>query len=277
MATAAQKTILITGASAGIGLATAHYFSQRGWRVAATMRRPDQAPTALRNQENVLLLQLDVLDGASIAAAVAAALRAFGRLDVLFNNAGYALAGAFEALSPEQVQQQFATNVFGVLNVTRAVLPHFRAQRAGLILTTTSVGGHIAFPLYSVYNATKFAVEGFMESLQYELRQFNIGVKTIVPGTVRSDFEKSIQYVPAPAYDPYAQRVHEQTLASYAQAATPESVACVVFAAATGHSARPRFLAGQQPKLVYLLRWLLPHNVFTALINRTNGGSKSPA
>lgn len=87
------------------GLATAHYFAQRGWQVAATMRRPEKAPATLRNQENVLLLQLDVLDVASIEAAVAAALRAFGRLDVLFNNAGYALAGAFEALSPEQVQQ----------------------------------------------------------------------------------------------------------------------------------------------------------------------------
>lgn len=164
-----------------------------------------------------------------------------------------------------------------MLNVTRALLPHFREQRAGLILTTTSVGGHIAFPLYSIYNATKFAVEGFMESLQYELRQFNIEVKTIVPGTVRSNFEVSIQYVPAPAYNPYAQRVHEQTLASYAQAATPESVARVVFAAATSRSAKPRYLAGQQPKLGYFLRWLLPHGVFTALLNRTNGGSKNPA
>lgn len=271
MATPA-KTILITGASAGIGQATARYFAQRGWNVAATMRTPAQAPAELRGLPNVRVLQLDVLDVASIDDAVAATVEAFGGLDVLFNNAGYALAGAFEDLSPEQVQQQFATNVFGVLNTTRAVLPHFRAQRSGLILTTTSVGGHIAFPLYSVYNATKFAVEGFMEGLQYELRQFNIGVKTIVPGTVRSDFEASIQYVPAPAYDPYAQRVHEQTLASYAQAATPASVARVVFEAATSGRSQPRHLAGRQPKLVYFLRWLLPHNVFAALINRTNGG-----
>ena len=94
-----------------------------------------------------------------------------------------------------------------------------------------------------------------------------------MPGTVRSDFEASIQYVPAPAYDPYAQRVHEQTLASYAKAASPESVAEVVFKAATSGSHRPRFLAGSQPKLVYFLRWLLPRGVFAGLINRTNGGS----
>ena len=272
MPTTPKKTILITGASAGIGHATALYFARRGWQVIATMRTPDKAPADLRDQANILVLRLDVLDGASIADAVAATLRAFGQLDVLFNNAGYAIAGAFEAISPAQVQQQFDTNVYGVMNVTRAVLPHFRERKGGLILTTTSVGGHIAFPLYSIYNATKFAVEGFMEGLQYEVKQFNIGVKTIVPGTVRSDFEASIQYVPAPAYNPYAQQVHEQTLASYAKAASPESVAEVVFKAATSGGTQPRFLAGSQPKLVYFLRWLLPRNVFAGLINRTNGG-----
>ncbi|RPD44307.1 SDR family oxidoreductase [Hymenobacter sediminis] len=272
MATNPTKTILITGASSGIGLATARYFAQRGWQVAATMRTPHKAPADLHSLANVLVLPLDVLDVASIEAAVAAARHAFGRLDVLFNNAGYALAGAFEALSPAQVQQQFDTNVYGVMNVTRAVLPHFRERRQGLVLTTTSVGGHMAFPLYSVYNATKFAVEGFMEGLQYEVQQFNIQVRTIVPGTVRTDFTAAIQYVPAPAYDPYAQRVHEQTLASYAHAATPESVARVVFAAATRGGRQARVLAGSQPKLVYFLRWLLPHQVFAGLINRTAGG-----
>jgi NAD(P)-dependent dehydrogenase (short-subunit alcohol dehydrogenase family) len=271
MPSTANKTILITGASTGIGLATARYFAQRGWQVIATMRTPAKAPADLRTRQNVRVLQLDVLDVASIEAAVAAGLQAFGGLDVLFNNAGYAIAGAFEATSPAQVQQLFDTNVYGVLNVTRAVLPHFRERKQGLILTTTSVGGHIAFPLYSVYNATKFAVEGFMEGLQYEVQQFNIQVRTIVPGTVRTDFAAAIQYVPASAYDPY-QRVHEQTLASYATAATPESVAAVVFKAATSGGARSRFLAGSQPKLVYFLRWLLPHSAFAGLITRTNGG-----
>lgn len=273
MAASLKKTILITGASSGIGNATARYFARQGWNVTATMRRPDQAGD-LQTLSNVRVLRLDVLDVASIEAAVAATLEAFGGLDVLFNNAGYAIAGAFEAISPEQVQQQFATNVFGVLNVTRAVLPYFRERRAGLILTTTSVGGHIAFPLYSIYNSTKWAVEGFMEGLQFELKQFNIRVKTIVPGIVRSDFEASIQYVPAPAYDPYARQVHEQTLASYAQAARPDEVARVVFEAATSTGGKPRYLAGQQPRLVYLLRWLLPRQAFAALMNRQSGGGK---
>jgi NAD(P)-dependent dehydrogenase (short-subunit alcohol dehydrogenase family) len=189
-------------------------------QVVATMRTPHKAPADLHSLANVLVLPLDVLDGASIAAAVAGALHAFGHLDVLFNNAGYALAGAFEALSPAQVQQQFNTNVYGVMNVTRVVLPHFRDRQQGLILTTTSVGGNIAFPLYSVYNATKFAVEGFMESLQYEVQQFNIQIRTLVPGTVRTDFAAAVQYVSAPAYDPYAQRVHEQTPSSSSYSTT---------------------------------------------------------
>lgn len=113
-----------------------------------------------------------------------------------------------------------------------------------------------------------------MEGLQFELKQFNIRVKTIVPGTVRSDFEASIQYVPAPAYDPYAQQMHEQTLASYAKAALPEEVARVVFEAATSTGGKPRYLAGQQPKLVYFLRWLLPRQMFASLMNSQSGGGK---
>jgi NAD(P)-dependent dehydrogenase (short-subunit alcohol dehydrogenase family) len=268
MPASSSPTILITGASAGIGKATAHYFAARGWNVAATMRDPAKAPD-LHALPNVQVLRLDVLDVPSIAAALAATIEAFGGLDVLFNNAGYALAGAFEAISPEQVQQQFATNVFGVLNVTRAVLPYFRERKAGLILTTTSLGGHIAFPLYSLYNSTKWAVEGFMESLQFEVKQFNIRVKTIVPGSVRSEFTGAIQYVPAPAYDPYAQRAYEQILAGYQHAPLPESVAKVVFAAATSTGEQARYLAGSQPKMVYFLRWLLPHTLFTALIGRS--------
>jgi NAD(P)-dependent dehydrogenase (short-subunit alcohol dehydrogenase family) len=262
------KTILITGASSGIGRATARYFAQRGWQVAATMRRPEQAPDDLRQHPNVRLFPLDVLDPASIEAAVQDTLRTFGGLDVLFNNAGYALAGAFEAISPAQAQQQFATNVFGVMNVTRAVLPYFRQQKAGLILTTTSVGGHVSFPLYSLYNSTKWAVEGFMEALQYEVRQFDIRVKTIVPGAVRSEFKEAIQYVPAPAYNPYAERAHQHTLAAYAHAPLPETVAPVVFEAATSATDKRRYLAGQQPKLAYFLRWLLPRNTFLNLFER---------
>lgn len=259
------KTILITGASTGIGRETARYFAQQGWNVAATMRTPTKG-TDLLTMKNIKIFPLDVLDMASIEAAIKATLDQFGTIDVLFNNAGYAIAGAFEAISPERIEKQFATNVFGLMNTTRAILPYFREQRNGLIINTTSSGGRITFPLYSIYNSTKWAVEGFMESLQYELKPFNIRIKNIEPGTVRSDFENAIEYVPAPAYDPYAQRVHQNTLASYKDAADPVEVAKVVYRAATSTSFKLRYAAGSQPKLAFFLRWLLPLNTFNKLV-----------
>lgn len=261
----AAKTILITGASTGIGRETARYFAQQGWNVAATMRTPQKGADLLA-MKNIKLFPLDVLDVASIEAAIQATLTEFGAIDVLFNNAGYALAGAFEAVSPERIEKQFATNVFGVMNTTRAILPYFRQKRSGLIINTTSSGGRITFPLYSVYNSTKWAVEGFMESLQYELKPFNIRIKNIEPGTVKSDFENAIEYIPAPAYDPYAQRVHQNTLASYKDAAQPAEVARVVYQAATSTDFKLRYAAGNQPKLAFFLRWLLPLNTFNKLV-----------
>ena len=260
-----RRTILITGASTGIGRETARYFAQQGWNVAATMRTPQKGADLL-TMPNVILLPLDVLDVTSIDAAIQATLDHFGAIDVFFNNAGYALAGAFEAVSPERIEKQFDTNVFGVMNTTRAILPYFRQQRSGLIINTTSSGGRITFPLYSVYNSTKWAVEGFMESLQYELKPFNIRIKNIEPGTVKSDFENAIEYVPAPAYDPYAQRVHQNTLASYKDAAEPAEVAKVVYQAATSTDFKLRYPAGNQPRLAFFLRWLLPLNTFNQLV-----------
>lgn len=259
------KTILITGASTGIGRETARYFAQKGWNVAATMRTPQKGADLLA-MKNIKLFPLDVLDVASIEAAIQATLSEFGAIDVLFNNAGYALAGAFEAVSPERIEKQFATNVFGVMNTTRAILPYFRQKRSGLIINTTSSGGRITFPLYSVYNSTKWAVEGFMESLQYELKPFNIRIKNIEPGAVKSDFENAIEYIPAPAYDPYAQRVHQNTLASYKDAAQPAEVAKVVYQAAISTDFKLRYAAGNQPKLAFFLRWLLPLNTFNNLV-----------
>ncbi|MCY7272160.1 MAG: SDR family oxidoreductase, partial [Phormidesmis sp. CAN_BIN44] len=175
------KTVLITGASTGIGLATAKLFQQRGWNVVATMRSLEQK-SDLMTLDNTLCLRLDVTDSASITQAVTATLEKFSTIDVLVNNAGYALLGAFEACTPEQIERQFATNVLGLMAVTRAVLPHFREQRSGTIINIASIGGKMAFPLYSLYHSTKWAVEGFSESLQYELEPFNIRVRVIEPG-----------------------------------------------------------------------------------------------
>src|SRR5205085_5519867 len=124
-------------------------------------------------------LQLDVTNRDAIKQAIARSLEQFGAIDAVVNNAGYGMVGPFEASTPEQVERQFSTNVFGLMNVTREILPYFRERGGGIIINVASVGGRITFPLYSVYHATKWAVEGFSESVQYEVKQFNIKVKII--------------------------------------------------------------------------------------------------
>jgi NADP-dependent 3-hydroxy acid dehydrogenase YdfG len=260
----ANKTIFITGASSGIGQETAKYFAEKGWNVAATMRKVTEVNELLK-YPNIKLYTLDVQDEQSIHLALEAALRDFGQIDVLYNNAGYALAGAFEALSQEQIQHQFATNVFGVMNMTRAILPHFRAKRNGVIINTTSSGGIITFPLYSIYNSTKWAVEGFMESLQFELKQFNIKIRNIEPATIRSNFEGSINFVSNPDYDSYAKKVQHNILASYKNSPTAAIVAPVVFKAANSSSNKLRYPVGQA-RLAFFMRWLLPLNVFKNVV-----------
>lgn len=191
----------------------------------------------------------------------------FQILIVLYNNAGYALAGAFEATTDEQVRKQFETNLFGVMNVTRAFLPHFRNKKKGIIINTTSSGGILTFPLYSVYNSSKWALEGFMEALQFEVKPFNISIKNIEPGTVKSGFTDNISFVSNPDYDSYAKKVQHNTLASYKNAPTPDVVAKTVFKAATDNHFKLRYPATLQAKLAFFFRWLLPLNVFNKMVS----------
>jgi len=201
-----MPTIFITGASSGLGKATAQLFAARGWQVIATMRHPKHA-TDLRQLPGVHLLPLDVTDPAQIAAAVQQAL-ALGPVEVVFNNAGYGLIGALEALSDEQITQVVATNLLGVIRVTKAFVPHLRAKKTGRIISTTSIGGLIAFPLYSLYHATKWAVEGWSESLSFEVAPYNIRVKTVSPGGMATDFTgRSLQVAEQAAYAPLLQQL----------------------------------------------------------------------
>lgn len=275
-----MKTIFITGASSGIGRATALYFAARGWNVAATMRQP-QNDTALGKNKSIKLYTLDVNDAESIDKALHAAIHDFGRIDVLFNNAGYAVTGAFEAATPAQVQAQFDTNVFGVMRVTQAVLPYFRRQGAGTIVTTTSIGGLITFPLYSLYHSTKWAVEGFMESLHYELKPLGIKVKCVEPGPIKTDFyDRSMDVVQQPgltAYDTYTDACFANMNRVAAGGPGPEVVARKVFKAATAHTHKLRYPVGGQAKAVLFMRRILPNSWFFALVRAiVQKGYKSP-
>lgn len=238
-----MQTIFITGASAGLGKATAKLFQAHGWRVIATMRSPEKE-TALQQLAHVTVLPLDVTDAAQIEATVQQAL-ALGSIDVVFNNAGHGLVGALEAYADAQLVQHFETNVLGVLRVVRAFIPYFRQRRAGLFITTTSVCGLASYPLSSVYNAGKWALEGWSESMAYELAQFNIGIKTVAPGGIKSSFSTAMHVAPDPAYDGLLARLTalftDGTLMTFTE---PELIAQVVYEAATDGKDQVRYLAG---------------------------------
>jgi short-subunit dehydrogenase len=194
----------------------------------------------------------------------------FGGIDVLVNNAGYSLVGPFEASTDEQIRRQFDTNVFGLMNVTREIIPYFRERKAGTIINVASVGGRITFPLYSLYHGTKWAVEGFSESLQHELRQFGIKIKIIEPGPVKTDFYSRSQDLMRKAglfaYDPYINRTMPTMQKSGEKGSPPEYRAGVIYKAATDGSWRLRFAAGGNAGSILFLRKILPDGMFNGFV-----------
>lgn len=256
------KTILITGASTGIGRATVEHFHKRGWKVVATMRTPDKADWV---PAQVQKLKLDVTDPASIREA----LEQVTTLDVLVNNAGYGLVGPFECSTSEQVKRQFDTNVFGLMDVTRAALPKLR-QAKGVIINISSIGGRLTFPLYSLYHSTKWAVEGFTESLHYELKPLGVRVKLVEPGAIKTDFyDRSPEITKDPevtAYDPYVNKVLPRLQGSGQSAPGPEAVARAIERAATDGSWKLRYPVNAAPLL--WLRRLIPEDLFVHIVGR---------
>jgi NAD(P)-dependent dehydrogenase (short-subunit alcohol dehydrogenase family) len=240
-----MPTVLITGASSGIGEATATRFVEEGWNVIATMRTPAGDST-----ETKLIARLDVQDAATVSSAIAAGLERFGGIDVVVNNAGYGQYGMFEAVSAESVQAEFDVNVFGLMRVMRAVLPHMRARRRGLIINVSSGAGLYGLPMASVYCASKFAVEGFTEAVSYELAPLGITAKLVIPhggvsGTAFPGRGGAEDPASIPDYDPVA----AQLSAAMANLAAPsmtavETVAATVFESAIDGTDRLRYLVG---------------------------------
>jgi NAD(P)-dependent dehydrogenase (short-subunit alcohol dehydrogenase family) len=248
------NTILITGASSGIGRATARLFQVKGWNVIATMRDPDKE-TELTALERTLVTRLDVQEIDSISLAVDAGISRFGRIDVLFNNAGYGAYGPLEATPLEKIRRQFDTNVIGLMATTQAVLPYFRKQGAGLILNVSSIGGRMTFPLGTLYHGSKFAVEGFSEALHYELVPLGVRVKIIEPGRVKTDFGgRSFDFsndASLTEYQPLVQALARALGPGSGEGSSPEAVAEVVFTAATDGADQLRYEA--TPDAVQLL------------------------
>jgi NAD(P)-dependent dehydrogenase (short-subunit alcohol dehydrogenase family) len=247
----AEKNVwFITGAGRGMGIDIARSALVAGHSVVATGRNAARVQDAIGEHENLLALALDVTDEAAAAAAAGAAVAGFGRIDVLVNNAGNFYAGFFETLSDAQVRAQLDTNFFGQLNVTRAILPILRRQRSGSIVTITSTAAFVGGGFTSAYAASKFALEGWMESLQAEVEPFGITTTTVVPGFFRTELlvEGSSTFWPELQIEDYAEGT-AQTIAGFKamngqQGGDPKKLANALVSLSDSGILPLRFVAG---------------------------------
>ena len=268
------KTILITGASSGIGKTTAKHFHEEGWNVVATMRTPEQE-TELTALDNVLVTRLDVLDSASITRAVAAGIERFDGIDVLVNNAGIAVYGPLEATPVEKIRRQFDVNVIGLLETTKAVLPHFRTKRDGLIINISSISGKMTFPLGTPYHSSKFAVEGLSEALHFELEPLGVRVKIIEPGVTNTQFgQRSLELCNDESLEEYQSMITE-AFAVYQSmmpgGSDPQVVASVILRAATDGTTQLRYTSGDDAREILAQRKAVDDATFLAGIKAQFG------
>ena len=273
-----SRTVLITGASTGIGRATAERFHREGWNVGATMRSPADGQE-LSQLSNVHVTRLDVTDQESITTAVAEVSERFGSIDVLVNNAGFGAYGPLEITSTETIRRQFDTNVIGLLEVTRAVIPIMRSQGDGVIVNISSMGGRMAFPFGSLYHGSKFAVEGISEALAYEMMTLGIKVKVVEPGAVATDFGgRSFVLTVDPEGGPYGAAV-QTVLTNMATMmedgiAGSEEPAEVIFTAATDGTSQFRYISGNDAATILGARQSMDDAAFMGMI-ASNFGLKS--
>jgi len=241
-----MKTVFITGTSTGIGKATAKLFQAKGWNVIATMRTPEKE-TELRKLENVTILPLDVTDLAQIKDTVANVMSTFD-VGVVVNNAGYGLMGALEEFTNENIVRQVETNFLGTVRVTQAFIPFFRKSQKGLFVNVTSIGGHTGFPFTSIYNGTKWAVEGWSECLSIELSMFNVGVKTVAPSSTHTElFSHNAAVTALPFYE----ATEKKMVGMIKPASAPEDIARVIFEASTDGKDQLRYFAGKSAQAIY--------------------------
>jgi NAD(P)-dependent dehydrogenase (short-subunit alcohol dehydrogenase family) len=268
MAVETKRVALVTGASSGIGEATAHELLAAGFTVYGTSRRAD----AGEEREGVVFLPLDVTDDQSAADAVREVLGRSGRIDVLVNNAGLGVAGAAEESSIEQARALFDTNLFGSIRMTRAVLPQMRKQGSGRIINLSSVLGLVPAPFGALYAASKHAIEGYSESLDHEVREHGVRVLLIEPAYTRTSFDSNS--IPADQPLPVYARRREVSNVVMAEAIKggdePSVVGKVIVAAATDSRPRLRYPAGPVARRVSKLRRFAPSTLFDKQIRKIN-------
>jgi NAD(P)-dependent dehydrogenase (short-subunit alcohol dehydrogenase family) len=263
------QVALVTGAGSGFGLLSCVELAKRGLRVFGSMRdlgRSGKLDDAAREAGvTVEKVRLDVTDAKSIAAAVAEVTARAGRVDVLVNNAGFGMAGFLEDLTLDELREQFETNFFGVVAVTKAVLPQMRERRSGRIINISSINGRFATPGLSAYSSSKWAVEGLSESLRHEMRPYGVQVVIVEPGTFKTEIFEKNRRVAKRAFDPASpyfertkqmERVVEKLLAN--RKADPRDVARTVARVATIKKPRLRYLVGKDAHGQAIAKALLP-------------------
>lgn len=268
-----KKTALITGCSTGIGFDTALLLARQGFWVFATMRDLKKAGPLRQAARGLTLeiLPLDVDKPASVQKAAASLLKKTGRIDVLVNNAGWGAFGALEEFSDEEIRAQYETNVFGLMRVTRAVLPAMRAQKSGRIIHIGSLAGKMTFAGIGLYCSTKYAVEAITESLRLEVRPFNIQVSVVEPGQINTRFKanrhKAKTFIKkGSAYQDVMNQVLNYGNQQSAKAPGPENVAGTILKALQAHRMAVRYPAGFDAEWFPVIRWFLPDVVYDLLL-----------
>lgn len=255
-----MKRILITGGSSGIGRSVAFYLAEKGFRVVGTTRHPERLPVELSEQQNVRYVAMDVTDPASVRNGISEALEHLGGLDVLVNNAGISHLGPFELISEESARQYVETNFLGVSRVTRAILPVMREQKDGLIINIGSLAGLMGIPFQAYYAATKFALEGFTESIRMELQPFGIRVTIVEPGnfiTEIAQHRQTIAEVP-PDYSPHYGPARSKIEESLYEGDDPRGIAELIGKIIQLKKPKVRYAAGKGSKMLSLLAKHLP-------------------
>ncbi|HEX6671863.1 MAG TPA: SDR family oxidoreductase [Nitrososphaeraceae archaeon] len=255
-----NQVAVITGCSSGIGYETSILLAKNGFKTYATMRNVEKGDKLkdIAEKENLDLkiIKLDVTDDYSIKSAINEIIQETSRIDILVNNAGNNIAGTVEDLSIEEFKEQFETNFFGLVRVTKAVLPIMRNQNSGIIVNLSSIVGKMAIPLNSAYTSSKFAVEGFSESVRYELEDFGIKVILIEPGVIKSNFYENIKMSknsltdPNSPYQPITQKIFEAFLSMIQYAFPAKIVADVILEAVTSDNPKIRYAVGDDAKSI---------------------------
>lgn len=264
-----MKTVLITGASSGIGKETAILFAEKSWNVIATMRNTEHF-SQFANYKNITTYSLDVRDRESIDSCIKQAIKDFGKIDIIVNNAGVYTTNPLELTPNETIDNIIDTNIKGVLYTTKVILEHFRKNKSGTIVNISSIAGRATFPFQSVYHTSKWAIEGFSESLYYELKPLNIKVKVIEPGMVKTNIYNSVLNMPFEKYPNEYQNNfnswHKLLMKNYKNGYPPSLDAKTIYKAVNSKSSKLRYTSDFNTKLVLFLRSLFPLSIFQKIV-----------